>query len=66
MVSNPASYSGSERAEARTVLNQLFDCYGSNRQDVGALFVNRLTELNRRIATGDNDDNPFNRANVTL
>jgi hypothetical protein len=66
MVSNPASYSGSERAEAQTVLNQLFDCDGSNRQGVGALFVNRLTELNRRIATGENHDNPFDRADLTL
>ncbi len=32
------SYTGSERAEAQTFLNQLFECYGSNRQEVGALF----------------------------
>ncbi len=32
------AYSGSERAEAQTFLNQLYECYGSNRQEVGALF----------------------------
>lgn len=32
------TYSGSEKAEAQTYLNELFECYGSNRQTAGALF----------------------------
>lgn len=32
------SYSGSEKAEAQTFLNELFEAYGSNRQTAGALF----------------------------
>ncbi len=31
-------YTGSERAEAQTFLNELFACYGSDRSAVGALF----------------------------
>jgi hypothetical protein len=31
-------YEGSERAEAQTFLNELFDCYGADRQGVGARF----------------------------
>lgn len=31
-------YDGSEIAEAQTFLNDLFDCYGSDRQAVGAVF----------------------------
>ena len=31
-------YDGSERGEAQTFLNELFDCYGSNRREVGARF----------------------------
>ena len=31
-------YTGSERAEAQTFLNELFACYGSDRQAVGARF----------------------------
>lgn len=31
-------YGGSEKAEAQTYLNELFECYGSNRQTAGALF----------------------------
>ncbi len=31
-------YSGSERAEAQTFLNQLFRCYGTDRREVGARF----------------------------
>ncbi len=31
-------YSGSERSEAQTFLNELFDCYGSDRREVGAQF----------------------------
>lgn len=31
-------YSGSEKSEAQTFLNELFDCYGSNRQTAGAKF----------------------------
>lgn len=31
-------YDGTERAEAQTFLNQLFTCYGSDRQNVWALF----------------------------
>lgn len=31
-------YSGSEKAEAQTFLNELFECYGSNRQSAGAKF----------------------------
>jgi hypothetical protein len=27
-------YSGSERAEAQTYLNELLDCYGTDRKDV--------------------------------
>ena len=33
-----AKYSGSEKAEAQTFLNQLFEAYGSDRQEVGAKF----------------------------
>ena len=33
-----ADYSGSEKAEAQTFLNELFACYGSDRQAVGAKF----------------------------
>ncbi len=32
------AYQGSEKAEAQTFLNELFECYGSNRQTVGAKF----------------------------
>ena len=32
------TYTGSERAEAQTFLNELFACYGSNRSAVGARF----------------------------
>lgn len=32
------SYSGSERSEAQTFLNELFDAYGTDRKAVGALF----------------------------
>ena len=32
------SYSGSEKGEAQTFLNELFECYGSNRQTAGAVF----------------------------
>ncbi|GIJ22166.1 class I SAM-dependent DNA methyltransferase [Micromonospora lutea] len=32
------TYAGSERSEAQTFLNELFDCYGRNRKDAGALF----------------------------
>lgn len=31
-------YSGSEKAEAQTFLNELFACYGSDRMAVGAKF----------------------------
>lgn len=31
-------YEGSERAEAQTFLNELFDCYGTNRFECGAVF----------------------------
>jgi hypothetical protein len=27
-------YDGSERSEAQTFLNQLFDCYGTSREEV--------------------------------
>lgn len=33
-----AGYTGSEKAEAQTFLNELFDCYGGNRRDLGAEF----------------------------
>lgn len=33
-----SGYSGSERSEAQTFLNELFACYGASRQGVGALF----------------------------
>ena len=33
-----AGYSGSEKAEAQTFLNQLFECYGSDRRELGAEF----------------------------
>ncbi|MDE8667820.1 hypothetical protein PY310_04400 [Pseudarthrobacter sp. H3Y2-7] len=32
------TYGGSEKAEAQTFLNELFECYGSNRQTSGAVF----------------------------
>ena len=32
------TYSGSEKGEAQTFLNELFECYGSNRQTAGAVF----------------------------
>lgn len=32
------AYSGSEKAEAQTFLNQLFECYGSDRRELGAEF----------------------------
>lgn len=31
-------YTGSEKAEAQTFLNELFACYGSDRGEIGALF----------------------------
>ena len=31
-------YSGTERSEAQTFLNELFECYGRNRKDAGAVF----------------------------
>ncbi|WP_431885135.1 DNA methyltransferase [Micromonospora wenchangensis] len=31
-------YAGTERSEAQTFLNELFECYGRNRKDAGALF----------------------------
>jgi hypothetical protein len=31
-------YTGSERSEAQTFLNELFACFGTNRKDAGALF----------------------------
>lgn len=31
-------YAGSERGEAQTFLNELFECYGNSRRDVGAVF----------------------------
>lgn len=37
-VSRWKSYDGSERGEAQTFLNELFECYGSDRKDVGAEF----------------------------
>ncbi len=33
-----SAYSGSEKAEAQTFLNQLFECYGSDRRELGAEF----------------------------
>lgn len=33
-----AGYSGSERSEAQPFLNEIFACYGTSRQSVGALF----------------------------
>lgn len=33
-----ATYAGSEKSEAQTFLNQLFECYGSDRREVGAEF----------------------------
>lgn len=33
-----SGYAGGERAEAQTFLNELFACYGSDRQGVGARF----------------------------
>lgn len=32
------AYDGSERAEAQSFLNELFECYGTDRRDIGALF----------------------------
>ncbi|XTZ16486.1 DNA methyltransferase [Micromonospora echinospora] len=31
-------YAGTERSEAQTFLNELFECYGRNRKDAGAVF----------------------------
>ena len=31
-------YAGGERAEAQTFLNELFNCYGTDRQQAGAIF----------------------------
>ena len=31
-------YAGSERSEAQTFLNELLDCYGTDRREVGAVF----------------------------
>lgn len=36
-------YSGSEKAEAQTFLNELFACYGSDRGEMGALFEDFAT-----------------------
>ncbi|WP_309620716.1 DNA methyltransferase, partial [Salinibacterium sp.] len=33
-----SGYSGSEKAEAQTFLNELFACYGTDRSEAGALF----------------------------
>lgn len=33
-----SGYTGTERAEAQTFLNELFACYGTDRKDVGARF----------------------------
>ncbi len=38
-----ADYSGTERAEAQTFLNELFACYGSDRMAVGAHFEDFAT-----------------------
>src|SRR4051794_6445046 len=32
------NYEGTEVSEAQTFLNQLFECYGTNRRDAGARF----------------------------
>jgi len=34
LVTRGQSYEGTERAEAQTFLNELFDCYGTERRDV--------------------------------
>ncbi|HEX7717644.1 MAG TPA: type IIL restriction-modification enzyme MmeI, partial [Marmoricola sp.] len=36
-------YTGSERGEAQTFLNELFACYGSDRREVGAKFEDFVT-----------------------
>lgn len=36
-------YDGTERAEAQTFLNELFTCYGNDRQQAGACFDIRYT-----------------------
>ncbi len=36
-------YSGSERGEAQTFLNELFACYGSDRKELGARFEDFVT-----------------------
>lgn len=38
-----SGFSGTEKAEAQTFLNELFACYGSDRGDVGALFEDFAT-----------------------
>lgn len=38
-----SGFSGTERAEAQTFLNELFACYGSDRSEVGALFEDFAT-----------------------
>ncbi len=38
-----ALYAGTERSEAQTFLNDLFECYGNNRKAAGALFEDSHT-----------------------
>lgn len=38
VVTKWAGYTGSEKAEAQTFLNELFACYGTDRSAAGALF----------------------------
>jgi hypothetical protein len=38
-----SGFSGTEKAEAQTFLNELFACYGSDRSEVGALFEDFAT-----------------------
>jgi hypothetical protein len=59
-----SGYTGSERAEAQTYLNELFSCYGwprSAAQDAGEL-VRLLTERNREIVEDARPYDPFGSA----
>ncbi len=42
-VSRWESYAGSEKAEAQTFLNELFECFGSDRREAGAVFEDAHT-----------------------
>ncbi len=43
-------YSGSERGEAQTYLNDLIACYGVDRKDAGAQFEDAHTAIGHVLA----------------